>query len=281
MTGRSAVGRLRLMGATFAALLFVPMLASASSTPTLVDSPPLERARCPLETYHDAAVAVATGPVKQELKIWHEAMAPFMWTEAIHYTMDREIMETWGWKWNVTTCTFYDPKTTPTCFGQPVTNTWTAGADVIKGTAGNDVLYGGGGNDKIEGKGGNDRICGGDGRDVLIGGAGNDLIDGGTGTDTVKFKTATTGVIVSLAAGTATGQGSDVIQTVERVVGSNYNDTLTGDDRGNRLDGQSGNDRLNGRGGNDQLVGGAGTDTLYGGSGTDRCYSGETYKSCE
>jgi Ca2+-binding RTX toxin-like protein len=62
-------------------------------------------------------------------------------------------------------------------------------------------------------------------------------------------------VTVSLAAGTATGQGSDTLATIEHVTGSAYADTLTGDSNANTLTGGAGND---------QIGGGAGADTLYG-----------------
>ena len=62
---------------------------------------------------------------------------------------------------------------------------------------------------------------------------------------------------MSLAAGTATGQGSDTLTGIERVLGSANADDITGDGNANSLDGGAGNDTL---------LGGAGDDTLEGGA---------------
>ena len=52
--------------------------------------------------------------------------------------------------------------------------------------------------------------------------------------------------------------------------GSDFDDSIVGEDSNNVLEGQNGNDHFEGRGGNDILVGGAGADSLDGGAGTDR-----------
>ncbi|WP_442961969.1 type I secretion C-terminal target domain-containing protein [Pseudomonas sp. 7SR1] len=52
-------------------------------------------------------------------------------------------------------------------------------------------------------------------------------------------------------------------------MGSNFNDTLSGDGANNRIDGGLGHDVLNGGGGDDILIGGLGNNTLAGGSGAD------------
>lgn len=169
------------------------------------------------------------------------------------------------------------------------------GADQVAGGAGNDEIHGGDGDDYyLSGWTGNDLIYGDDGDDVLygeadddvlIGGAGNDTIDGGSEIDIVSYVTAASGVTVNLA--TTTGQntggaGTDTITNVENIIGSAYNDTLTGDGSANTIEGGAGNDTLNGAGGTDTLsyvsagagitinlatatgqnTGGAGTDTV-------------------
>jgi Ca2+-binding RTX toxin-like protein len=58
------------------------------------------------------------------------------------------------------------------------------------------------------------------------------------------------------------------------VIGSNYNDTITGNDSANVLEGRAGDDTLTGGAGNDTLIGGAGNDTLTGGAGSDWLYGG-------
>ena len=133
----------------------------------------------------------------------------------------------------------------------------------LKGGAGNDVLIGGDGNDKL---------YGGDGNDLLIGGNGNDLLDGGAGIDTASYAGAGAGVTISLAlAGeqNTVGAGLDKLVSIENLIGSNYDDKLTGDDHANTLIGGLGNDVLIGGGGDDLLIGGPGNNTLTGGAGSD------------
>jgi Ca2+-binding RTX toxin-like protein len=101
--------------------------------------------------------------------------------------------------------------------------------------------------DTVTGTDGNDVLDVGAGDDVLIGGLGNDVLDGGEGTDTVSYATATGKVIVNLLATTnqATGgAGSDVLISIENVIGTSFDDTLQGDAHDNVLDGGLGNDTL-------------------------------------
>ncbi|MCX7257095.1 MAG: hypothetical protein NTZ64_10255 [Polaromonas sp.] len=108
---------------------------------------------------------------------------------------------------------------------------------------------------------------------TLYAGAGNNILNGAAGTDTVSYQYATAGVTVSLAS-TVTqatgGSGSDTLLNIERLTGSNYADTLTGNAGNNYLTGCTGNDALNGGAGNDVLIGGLGADQLTGGTGADR-----------
>ena len=150
----------------------------------------------------------------------------------------------------------------------------TNGNDTRLGTPANDTLDGGDGNDTLEGLdgydallggNGNDILRGGDGVDYLDGGAGNDRLDGGfgpdqlvggTGIDTAMYGTSDGAVVVSLEtgrgrAGTAWG---DQLSGIENIVGSSFNDTLSGDDQANELNGGAGNDTLIGGLGNDTYV---------------------------
>lgn len=91
-----------------------------------------------------------------------------------------------------------------------------------------------------------------------------DNFDGGLGFDTLTFKESTAGVHVSLKdgkgyAGDATG---DTYTSFERVIGTKFNDTLTGSAVANSLEGGAGDDTLTD-------VAGTGTDTLIGGAGND------------
>ncbi len=64
--------------------------------------------------------------------------------------------------------------------------------------------------------------------------------------------------------------GYDIVEDVENVKGSSYNDTIYGNVLvDNILSGLGGSDRLDGRGGNNTLLGGDGYDTLIAGSGND------------
>jgi T1SS-143 domain-containing protein len=163
-----------------------------------------------------------------------------------------------------------------------------AGDDTITGGLNSDVLLGGSGNDTFNYgvNEGNDIIDGGIGTDTLAitGTSSNDVtyayltagvitqIDGtvlksiesitanfGSGTDRLEYVT-TDGVVVNLAAGTATGFTSTT--GLENVVGGSGDDTLIGNSGSNTLSGGVGNDVLQGGAGNDSLNGGSGRDTF-------------------
>lgn len=147
--------------------------------------------------------------------------------------------------------------------GQSATLNGTSFSDSLDGTSADDVLNGLGGNDNIRGLGGNDSIFGGDGNDFIAGGAGNDIIDGEVGIDTADYSAEGQGVTVNLSLGTATdgSGGTDTLSSIENVIGSNFNDTLTGSIDADTITAGDGNDTLEGRAGNDTLDGGAGVDT--------------------
>ncbi len=102
-------------------------------------------------------------------------------------------------------------------------------------------------------------LRGGSGTDFLQGTLGNDEINGGTGNDTASFVTAfsttATGVTVDLntqgVAQNTVAAGSDTLIGIENLVGSQYNDTLTGDGTDNGIEGGLGDDTLVGGGGID------------------------------
>lgn len=136
-------------------------------------------------------------------------------------------------------------------------------ADTLLGNAANNTLIGFGGDDNLQGRGGDDNLQGRDGNDLLLGGAGNDILDGGTGIDSASYYSNGQRVIVNLAITTAQdtqGAGTDTLIGIENLIGSAYNDWLTGDGGANTLSGSAGDDVLAGRGGADVLIGGAGAD---------------------
>ncbi|WP_429213696.1 DUF5801 repeats-in-toxin domain-containing protein [Aeromonas veronii] len=136
------------------------------------------------------------------------------------------------------------------------------GADTLNGNAGNDILLGGAGNDALNG---------GEGNDILVGGAGNDTLNGGAGNDTASYIDSTAGVTVKVNGNNQAtgGAGTDSLSNMENLVGSMFNDSLTGDGNANVLSGLVGSDILSGGGGDDLLLGGADGDTLTGGGGKD------------
>jgi len=147
------------------------------------------------------------------------------------------------------------------------------GADHLFGGLGNDVLYGGSGNDILDGGAGNDDLLGGAGNDVLIPGAGIDALDGGPGSDTVSYANAPAAVTVDMSAheGLAGVALHDLYRSVENVVGSRFNDTITVVSGGSAFGGQGadvlitdfGGGVLRGDGGVDTLLSGPGSTTFW------------------
>jgi Ca2+-binding RTX toxin-like protein len=102
-----------------------------------------------------------------------------------------------------------------------------------------------------------DQLLGLAGNDTLIGNDGDDKLDGGADIDTVKYQGAAAdyAVVVNLTTGTATGgAGSDTLLSIENVIGSDYNDTITGSAVANTLDGGLGADLLTGNDGKDTYM---------------------------
>ncbi|MEO1538357.1 MAG: Calx-beta domain-containing protein [Pseudomonadota bacterium] len=143
----------------------------------------------------------------------------------------------------------------------------------VRGSEFDDTLLGSDDRDNVEGEGGNDLIQTFGGDDFLEGDDGADTLDGGEGFDILGFFDDPSGVNMDLAVGVATdGWGNtDILIDVEGADGSDFNDTLRGDDGDNFLDGREGDDLLEGRGGDfDNFRGSQGNDTIDGGAGDDR-----------
>jgi len=138
----------------------------------------------------------------------------------------------------------------------------------ISGTPREDILLGGEGRDILNGLAGHDVLDGGSGDDRLDGGAGADLLQGGAGRDTAAYLSAPAAVRISLALDTpqdTQGAGRDTLTEIENLIGSVFDDVLTGDSLSNFLQGEKGNDILEAGGsGNDILEGGDGDDILIG-----------------
>ena len=118
--------------------------------------------------------------------------------------------------------------------------------DSIIGDGNTQFIWSGGGNDTINAGGGLDLVTPGDGDDNVNGG--NEGADEANDLDIFYVNDSTGPTTVDLGAGTATGAGigTDQVTDFENVVGSNFNDTITGDEVSNILFGGRGNDSLRG-----------------------------------
>src|SRR6266542_2078800 len=116
----------------------------------------------------------------------------------------------------------------------------------IIGTKFTDLIFASNNGDTIDAGDGDDLIYGGTGNDWFIGGKGADLMFGGLGNDVVDYRTSDAGIVVNLS--THHGSGGfaegDGFYGIETVIGSKFDDRLTGDDGDNLLNGFSGNDTL-------------------------------------
>ncbi len=96
---------------------------------------------------------------------------------------------------------------------------------------------------------------------------GNDILTGTISTnDTVTYASATAAVTVSLNLATqqnTLGAGLDTLTAIENLIGSDFNDRLTGNLQNNVLTGGAGNDILIGWTGADVLIGGTGDDSYF------------------
>ena len=102
-----------------------------------------------------------------------------------------------------------------------------------------------------------DHLIGNAENNILAGLDGNDILDGGDGIDRVGYLLASDGVTVDLnivGPQDTVGAGTDTLISIENVLGSEHDDSLTGDANNNFLTGRGGDDFLDG--GDDLLIGG-------------------------
>jgi Ca2+-binding RTX toxin-like protein len=149
-------------------------------------------------------------------------------------------------------------------------------ANVIHGDGNANTINGLGGSDTLFGHESADQLYGGNQDDHLYGGAGGDLLNGGNGFDFAHYEDSLVGLVLSLRqpwdnSGDAAG---DQYVSIEGLVGTNFVDTLFGDDNQNSIYGLNGADTIAGFGGNDYLYGGDGIDIFYGGTGADTMVGG-------
>ncbi|TCO68856.1 Hint domain-containing protein [Rhodovulum euryhalinum] len=139
------------------------------------------------------------------------------------------------------------------------------GDDFLDGRLGNDTLIGGLGADTLIGGAGDDLLTGEDGNDLVLGGAGSDSLFGGAGTDTVSYADATGPMSINLDFGMAADSlftEMDQLSGFEAVIGSDFDDTISGGAADETLLGGTGDDWLAGNAGADVLTGGDGDDTF-------------------
>ncbi|MCL6699445.1 M10 family metallopeptidase C-terminal domain-containing protein [Sphingomonas sp. NSE70-1] len=135
--------------------------------------------------------------------------------------------------------------------------------DTLTGTSTTLKINGGDGNDVIISTGAGDhRLFGDGGDDRFVPGQGNDWMIGGDGFDTVDYGGAA-GSIYAVTNGSGANTGNSGFDTisVEKLIGSNFDDTLWAWEVGHQVWGGAGNDTLKGSWlGSSQLYGGSGND---------------------
>ncbi len=162
-----------------------------------------------------------------------------------------------------------------------------SGIEGATGTQADDVMTGDAGDNEFTGLlGGADTVDAGAGDDTVDGGEGVDDLDGGPGSDFLGFRDYPTGITADLS--TSTVSDGDAIASFENLIGSFFDDVLTGDAGPNEIEGGAGSDELSGLAGDDELwgdffgftEGNSEPDTADGGEGTDIC-DAETETACE
>ena len=156
----------------------------------------------------------------------------------------------------------------------------TEGADDLVGTDEVDSICGYGGNDTFKALGKDDVIFGGAGDDVFKTSGKNPDFFAGGGTDTVDFSDATQAVEFTRPTGAVIHGSSTHMFDTEVVIGSRYDDIISGGPGEDLLVGARGSDRIEAHSGKDVLRGKKGRDLLLardsqidkvrGGRGSDR-----------
>jgi Ca2+-binding RTX toxin-like protein len=145
--------------------------------------------------------------------------------------------------------------------------------------------------DSLTGSDADNQLDGFFGDDLIQGAGGADKISGGAGIDTASYQNSGAAVNVNLKTGDGAGgdaQGDKLVKvfrkdpaqpndppvdsgynSIENLIGSAFNDTLTGDIGNNKFDGLAGNDTMQGDAGDDTFVSGSGNDFMDGGNGID------------
>ncbi len=124
----------------------------------------------------------------------------------------------------------------------------------------NDVLTLADSGGTLTGGAGADVLNGGAGYDTFVAGSGTAIFNGGGGVNTVSYANSTSAVNINLATGTAFGgyAKGDVFNSVQNLIGSNFNDVLEGDAGVNNIYTGTGNSTIIATTGNDHYWGASG-----------------------
>ena len=146
----------------------------------------------------------------------------------------------------------------------------TSWRDNIEGSSKDDIVYGYDGNDAIHGLGGADQIYAGAGNDLVFVKSASlteyTALDGGAGSDTLNFSNPENGGMSSFpteASVTFSLASAGIAQNFENIVGSRYDDVLTGDSSSNIIVGNAGADTISGADGADYLYGDGSSSATY------------------
>lgn len=142
---------------------------------------------------------------------------------------------------------------------------------------------------RIEGNSAANSLNGNNGADTLLGRGGNDTLNGGDGIDIAAYGMSLAAVRVDLAvqgvAQNTWAEGNDTLNSIEGLLGSDFNDVLYGNNAANSINGgagadtiygRDGSDGISGSDGNDLIDGGASNDWMTGGTGNDTYYVDNT-----
>ena len=122
--------------------------------------------------------------------------------------------------------------------------------------------------DTFTGNNNSNTILGGRGDDTISGGNGNNFLDGEDGTNTLSYGYfnnggGVNGLSINLSSSSVNhGAYTDTIGNFQNLIGTNYNDTLTGNAQNNTIWAGTGDDQLVASLGNDHLLGENGNDTV-------------------
>ncbi|MBV6631426.1 MAG: calcium-binding protein [Alphaproteobacteria bacterium] len=147
------------------------------------------------------------------------------------------------------------------------------GSSASATVSGVEIAYGSDFDDRLAGAGGiSDTLYGGLGSDtIFVDRDSVDYRDGGGGSDWISGSGINAGLVINLGAGTATDESGavDTFVNFENVIGTNFNDNITGNASANYISGSNGNDTIWSGGGADTIIGGNGVDSMNGGGGDD------------